>query len=247
MVGIVAPQNSPSPEVRDSPTQSPKSPSPDWTRKQLRIVQDVIRPTERLLNCVKSNASMILRKLHLEYDECMDLLLLSNNVLDIATKLHASQWALVVTAKANIAQIRTLIDDSNEASNQASSSHHAGQRSSDQALNIPRDIIGQQVKILERALQNARDADEKANKSYEGKAKAEERVEEIITQIKACTKKIKKWEERKSRAEAELRHLSLLVTFSKIGEQGVRILEEKYPGLLKDLGDMAREFEGNNE
>ncbi|KAL6915026.1 hypothetical protein FSST1_012786 [Fusarium sambucinum] len=186
MVGITAAQNPPSPEVRDSPTQSSKSPSPDSTGKQPGTVQDVVRPTERLLNCVESNTSIILQNLQSAYDDCIQLLEILSNIVDHYAQIHATHCALANTAEADIAQIQSLINASNEALNEAN-------ESSDQALGTARFIVRQQVEILQSTLQASQNAAQNVETSYRELKTAERNMEAMITQIKWFKDNIKKW------------------------------------------------------
>nr|CEG03002.1 unnamed protein product [Fusarium pseudograminearum CS3487] len=64
----------------------------------------------------------------------------------------------------------------------------------------------------------------------------------MVTEVKTIAKRIKEVEKLRSEAEAELDRILLVNTFAQMNGQGVKALEEKHPGLLKDLRDLTKMF-----
>ncbi|KAG8668124.1 hypothetical protein FPOAC1_007492 [Fusarium poae] len=138
------------------------------------------------------------------------------------------------TAKDDLAHIRHLIKTSYEA------------KFSDQELGIPHDIIDDQLKLLNGLSRVIQDADEPVVESCNKKEEEESKMGKIINRMNTIANGIKWSQEMMSNVEAELVDISLLVDFARIGGRGVKALENKHPGLLKDLRDMARELENHS-
>jgi hypothetical protein len=117
---------------------------------------------------------------------------------------------------------------------------------SDQELGIPHDIIDDQLKLLNGLSRVIQDADEPVVESCNKKEEEESKMGKIINRMNTIANGIKWSQEMMSNVEAELVDISLLVDFARIGGRGVKALENKHPGLLKDLRDMARELENHS-
>ncbi|RGP62537.1 hypothetical protein FSPOR_9116 [Fusarium sporotrichioides] len=211
----------------------------DWARKCLGTrVKDATRHIEMLLNTVKSNADIILKKLEVERDDGASNMILSKEIRDITTRAYESRWADAAAAKEDIPHIQKLIEAS-EACQQS--------KDFDQSFGIARHVIARQLKVLKPLLQRARDATSLATKSKVAQVEAREELEQIVTQLKKIDGKIEEWEAVRFAAETELSRILLVVAFAQISVQDMRALEVKHPGFLKDVNEVVEKFGEHSE
>ncbi|UZP43183.1 hypothetical protein NXS19_010999 [Fusarium pseudograminearum] len=206
-----------------------------WASKRVETgVKDVTRDIETLLSSIKSNAEIILENEKTKLHTSTSNLMATNKVLDICSDTQKSHRAEEATANAFTTRIETLINASNEACRKT--------KDSGQVFEKAYKILGAQLPVLRAAFGRKRLLPDSAPLIKTGRANSDNEVKKMVTEVKTIAKRIKEVEKLRSEAEAELDRILLVNTFAQMNGQGVKALEEKHPGLLKDLRDLTKMF-----
>ncbi|QPC80290.1 hypothetical protein HYE68_011042 [Fusarium pseudograminearum] len=206
-----------------------------WASKRVETgVKDVTRDIETLLSSIKSNAEMILENEKTKLHTSTSNLMATNKVLDICSDTQKSHRAEEATANAFTTRIETLTNASNEACRKT--------KDSGQVFEKAHKILGAQLPVLQAALGRKRLLPDSAPLIKIGRANSDNEVKKMVTEVKTIAKRVKEVEKLRFEAEAELDRILLVNTFAQMNGQGVKALEEKHPGLLKDLRDLTKMF-----
>ncbi|KAM0347243.1 hypothetical protein ACHAP4_011450 [Fusarium culmorum] len=206
-----------------------------WASKRVETgVKDATRDIETLLSSIKSNAEMILENEKTKLHTSTSDLMISTKVLDICSDIQKSHRAEEATANGFTTQIETLINASNEACRKT--------KDSGQVFEQAYKILGAQLPVLRTASGRKRIIPDAASDIESARSHAENEVKRMVTEVKTTAKRIKEAEKLRSEAEAELDRILLVNTLAQINGQDMKALEEKHPGLLKDLGDLTKKF-----